>query len=256
MRAWAGVGEAYADSYAALCAGTTTAIATALGEPAGRTLLDVGSGTGDLAAALEMRGWKVRGCEPEATMRDVSARLHPTLAVVDGQLPALPCADAAFDAVTANFVLNHVQDPRAAARELMRVAVPGATLVATIWLVSPSWFWTTVCGRAGLTPAAGGRLASDKDFERTTAGFGGMLSDAGWASTEVSELTWSWHATPATLWASAEGGVAAAGAYYRSLSESGRALFRNAFEQVCAEHESGGAIALEHTAAVAVGRAA
>lgn len=255
MKEWAGVGEAYANSYASLCAGTTDAIASVLGEPAARNLLDVGAGTGDLAAVLAARGWNVVGCEPESTMRNVAATQHPSLAIVEGRLPSLPFPDAAFEAVTANFVLNHVPDPRTAAREMARVAVRGASLVTTIWLASPSWFWMAVLERACLTPSAGERLAPEKDFERSTGGFAQMLSDAGWASPEVSKLTWTWHVTPAALWASAAGGVASAGAYYTSLSEPDRVLFRNAFDQLCAEHESAGQVALEHTGAVAVGRA-
>lgn len=255
MRAWAGVGEAYADSYAALCAGTTDAIAAALGEPYGRSVLDVGSGTGDLAASLATRGWSVTACDPEPSMRAVAQRVHPSLTVVDGALPTLPFADAVFDAVTANFVLNHVSDPRAAARELARVAAPGAALVATIWLQSPSWFWAGVCDRAGLVPHAGARLDADKEFERTPEGFAAMLSVGGWIAPEASELSWVWQATPAALWASAEGGVASAGAFFLALSHADRARFRNAFEQLCAEHESGGFVALDHTAAVAIGRA-
>lgn len=255
MRAWEGVGPAYAASYAALCAGTTHAIASALGDPAGRFLVDVGAGTGDLAAALSLRGWDVRGCEPEATMREVAATAHPTLSFVDAKLPSLPFTDAAFDAVTANFVLNHVPDPRAAARELARIAVPGGTLVATTWVVSSSWFWREICERAGLTPAQGERLAPDKDFERTSAGFAEMLGHGGWRSLEVAEFSWQWRAAPDVLWASAEGGVASAGAFYLSLSHADRLLFRGAFDQSCAEHDSGGAVVLDHTAAVAVGRA-
>ena len=255
MKTWAGVGEAYAHSYASLCAGTTHTIASMLGEPGGRDLLDVGAGTGELAASLEALGWSVVASEPEATMRGVAARLHPRLTVVDAGLPSLPFSDAAFDAVTANFVLNHVRDPRAAAREITRVAAAGAPLVATIWLESPSWFWKAVCERAGLVPSAGERLAEDKDFARTAAGFAGMLSDAGWMSVGVSELTWTWHASPVALWASARGGVASAGAFYASLDAPDRVLFRDAFEQMCAEHDSAGAIALVHTAAIALGRA-
>lgn len=255
MKRWSGVGEAYARSYAALCAGTTDAIGEALGEPDGRDLLDVGAGTGDLAAALAARGWNVRGCEPEPTMRAVAERRHPQIAISDDELPTLGFADATFDAVTANFVLNHVPDPRAAARELSRVAVPGAALVAAIWVASPTWFWAAVCERAGLVPAAGVRLSPDKDFERTSAGFAEMLSGVGWRSTEVTDHTWKWRADPTALWTSAEGGVASAGEFYLSLAEPDRMSFRTAFDALCAEHSDGGSVVLEHTAALAVGQA-
>lgn len=252
MKPWAGVGQAYASSYAALCAGTTDALAADLGPASGRSLLDVGSGTGMVAARFAADGWDVTGCEPEATMRAVAAREHPRLAVIAGSLPDLPFDEAAFDAVIANFVLNHVHDPRQSARELARVSAD--RVGATIWLVSPSWLWHEVCARAGLEPVAGERLAPDKDFERTAEGFAGMLCDAGWRDVLVSELSWTWYAEPAALWASAEGGVASAGAFYLSLDEAGRDDFRRAFDDVCADRSVDGALALPHTAAIASGQ--
>ena len=196
-------------------------------------------------------GWSVTACEPESTMRAVAAREHPQVFVVDAMLPSLPFADAAFDAVTANFVLNHVSDPREAARELTRVVAPGGTLIATTWVVSPSWFWRSVCDRAGLVVTPGGGLAPEKDFERTSTGFGRMLSEGGWPAVEVFELSWTWRATVDELWRSAEGGVASAGAFYLSLDAAGRESFARAFDQLCQEYGDDGTVALDHTAAVA-----
>lgn len=251
MKAWAGVGEAYAASYAALCAGTAGALAEALGPAADRSLLDVGSGTGLLGARLAADGWDVTGCEPEPTMRAVAEREHPQLKVIAGALPDLPFDDASFDAVTANFVLNHVDDPRRSARELVRVSA--ARVAATIWFRSPSWLWLEVCAMAGLEPAVGERLRPDMDFERTAAGFTRMLRDGDWQDVVVSELEWTWHAAPEALWASAEGGVASAGALYRSLGGRDRDRFRHAFDELCAERSVDGTIALPHTAAIASG---
>ncbi|MGO2745080.1 class I SAM-dependent methyltransferase [Microbacterium sp.] len=255
MSEWQGVGAAYAASYAALCAGTADAVSTALEPGRSRSLLDVGSGTGALAAMQADRGWDVTACEPEATMREIARTQHPALRVIDGGLPKLPFADSVFDAVTANFVLNHVPDPRAAAAEMARVSAPNGVLVATIWTVSPSWFWVTVCERAGLVPAAGGRLPADKDFERTASGFARMLRDGRWRAPEVKELTWTWHAPREALWTSASGGVATAGAFYLSLDERSRDRFRRAFDDLCDEQAVDGAIPLEHVAAVAVSMA-
>lgn len=252
MKDWTGTGEAYAASYASLCAGTAPAIGSALGPAAGRTLLDVGSGTGELAVTLSGAGWSVTGCEPEPSMRAVAQRDRPELPVVSGALPKLPFEDASFDVVIANFVLNHVPDPRASARELARVSA--RAVVATTWTRSPSWLWQEVCERAGLTPSAGERLPVDKDFERSAGGFEGMLRDAGWERLDVFEFSWTWEPDPGTLWVSAEGGVGAAGHMYRGLGASGRTRFREAFDAVCAERAVGERVPLTHTAAVAVGR--
>ncbi|MGO2933487.1 class I SAM-dependent methyltransferase [Microbacterium sp.] len=254
MSVWSGVGAAYEVSYAGLCAGTTDAILAALGPAESRSLLDVGSGTGALGGALAVAGWNVTGCEPEPTMRAISRAQRPSVNVVDGALPSLPFADASFDAVTANFVLNHVSDPRAAAAEMARVAEPAAVLIATIWTVSPSWFWAEVCDRAGVALAARESLPADKDFDRTASGVGRMLSEGGWTAVEVTESTWTWRAPREALWASAAGGVASAGAFYLSLDDADRSRFRRAFDDLSDEKADSGAIALEHTAALAVGR--
>ncbi|MFF7292324.1 class I SAM-dependent methyltransferase [Microbacterium sp. NPDC008134] len=255
MKSWAGVGEAYGNSYASLCAGTIDVLLDALGTADGRSLLDAGAGTGELVARATAAGWTATGCEPEPTMRRVAERTHPGLPFIAGALPALPVSTASFDAVTANFVLNHVDDPRASAREMRRAAAQGGMLAATTWTSSPSWFWVEVCERAGITPAAGERLPAEKDFDRTVAGFAAMLTDAGWRDLSTSERTWTWEASPEALWSSAEGGVASAGQFYRALDRTERARFRSGFDAACAAHARGEVIPLLHSAAVAVGRA-
>ncbi|HWS50946.1 MAG TPA: methyltransferase domain-containing protein [Microbacterium sp.] len=254
MKTWGGVGEAYEASYSSLCEGTANALIRALGRGSGRSLLDVGAGTGRLAARFSSAGWSVTAAEPEASMRQVAARKFPDLDVVDEALPELTFPDRSYDAVVANFVLNHVADPRAAAAELLRVSKHASA--ATIWSSSPSWFWLDVCERAGLRPATGERLAPEADFERTRDGFARMLNEAGWPDVDTTALEWTWRAEPEALWASAEGGVAAAGMFYRQLGPAERERFRRAFDDVCAERAVGGLVPLPHAAVLAVSRRA
>lgn len=254
MSSWTDTGDAYAASYAGLCLGTVESLHAVLGPGNGRSLLDAGSGVGDLAARFADLGWQVAACEPETSMRRVARRRRPTLRVVDGALPELPFTSEMFDAVIANFVLNHVEDPRAAAAELARVAAPGGVLAATIWTVPPSGFWRAVCETAGLTPEAGQRLPEEKDFERTASGFTVMLAAGGWSDVRCDEHRWTWQVSPSALWASVEGGVASAGAFYRALNDAERASFRSAFDKICGRLQKDGAVPLAHTAAVATGR--
>lgn len=256
MSAWAGVGAAYDASFAALCAGTNDEIVDAVGACGAEHVLDVGAGTGALAGALAEAGLRVTAAEPDASMRAVAEARHPDLAFVDAGLPSLPFADQAFDAVTANFVLNHVADPRASAREMARVAAPDGLIVATMWTSAHGWFWASVCEGTGIAPISGERLPTELDFERSADGFGTMLREGGWQDVRVRELAWTWRTDAAALWAAIEGGVATAGAFYRSLDPESRASFRSGFDLVCAEHTVDGAIGLEHVAALAVARAA
>ncbi|NJI61507.1 class I SAM-dependent methyltransferase [Microbacterium oxydans] len=253
MKDWAGVGEAYAASFADLCAGTFPVMRDALGTPGDRSLLDAGAGDGTLAAAWSAAGWGVTACEPEASMRAVSRRWHPAIEPLDGALPDLPFDDGAFDVVVANFVLNHVASPRASAAELRRVS--RGTVVATTWTMSPSWLWAEITERAGLEPFVGTKLPAAEDFERTPDGFAGMLRDAGLEPVTVAEHLWTWNARPEALWASVEGGVAGAGALYAGLGADDRRRFRAAFDLVVEERRTGGVLPLEHRAAIAVGAA-
>ncbi|MEV7631032.1 class I SAM-dependent methyltransferase [Microbacterium sp. NPDC089318] len=248
---WAGTGEAFAVSYAALCAGTGIRLRELTGPARGRTLLDVGAGDGTLAAAWRDAGWRVTAAEPEPSMREAARTRHPQLRIVDEGLPNLSFGDASFDVVTANFVLNHMADPRAAATELRRVAAD--LVIATTWSSSPTALWGEVTTRADLIAAPRMTLPADKDFERTADGFGRMLADAGWHA-EVTELTWTWHADPDGLWRSVAGGVAGAGAFYATLADADRARFRAAFDDLIADRAEDSRMPMTQTAAIAVER--
>lgn len=246
---WAGTGEAFAASYAALCAGTGERLREMTGPARGRTLLDVGAGDGTLAAAWTDAGWRVTAAEPEPSMREVAHARHPTLPLVSDALPDLAFDDDRFDVVTANFVLNHVPDPRAAAAELRRVA--GDLVIVTTWSASPTALWSEVTARAGLTQVPATRLPPEKDFERTAEGLRRMLTEAGWQP-EVTELTWTWHVAAEALWRSVTGGVAGAGAFYATLADADRARFRSAFDDLTVDRADGGRMPMTQTAAIAV----
>ena len=78
---------------------------------AGRTVLDVASGGGHVAAQLREAGCNVVTCDPAPGMRpDVLCRAED-----------LPFADASFDVVTCRVAAHHFEDPEAALREMARV---------------------------------------------------------------------------------------------------------------------------------------
>jgi ubiquinone/menaquinone biosynthesis C-methylase UbiE len=76
-----------------------------------------------LAAAAEEAGFDVVAVEPDPEMAALAAARLGRDVVVAG-LPDLPFADDGFDVVVANFVLNHVEHPRAGARELAGWPLP------------------------------------------------------------------------------------------------------------------------------------
>ena len=71
-------------------------------------LLDVGSGTGYFAAAMQNSGWQVTGLEPDEGARDVAVRQHSLQLLPVDELFNLP--DNKFDAITLWHVLEHVHN--------------------------------------------------------------------------------------------------------------------------------------------------
>jgi 2-polyprenyl-3-methyl-5-hydroxy-6-metoxy-1,4-benzoquinol methylase len=88
----------------------------------GASILDFGCGSGDLVAKLRALGRDAIGIEIDrpAIREHQSADAAQFVKLYDGSLP-LPYPDKAFDSVIATEVIEHVDDPRAVANELMRV---------------------------------------------------------------------------------------------------------------------------------------
>jgi SAM-dependent methyltransferase len=97
--------------------------------PAGAKVLDVGAAAGASVAALGQLGYCARGVEPSeyarANVAQLASRLAVTLDVLPGTAENLPFADAEFDVVLANSVLEHVVDLDRALTEAFRVLKPG-----------------------------------------------------------------------------------------------------------------------------------
>jgi demethylmenaquinone methyltransferase/2-methoxy-6-polyprenyl-1,4-benzoquinol methylase len=105
-------------------------VAKLVAEGGARKILDIATGSGDLAATLEQRieGSEVVGADFCAPMlRHARKRGLRSLAVADGM--QLPFADEAFEAVTVGYGLRNMASWDAAMREFLRVLVPGGRLV-------------------------------------------------------------------------------------------------------------------------------
>ncbi|HKJ24641.1 MAG TPA: methyltransferase domain-containing protein [Myxococcota bacterium] len=103
----------------------------------GRRILDVASGVGQDAIALQARGARVVGAEPSRRMIGLAAL---QAAKSDGALPrwvrcwsdGLPFADGAFDAALCKGALDHFDRPELAISEMARVVRPGGRVVLAI----------------------------------------------------------------------------------------------------------------------------
>lgn len=106
----------------------TRALATRL--PDGGVLVDVGCGAGDLCAQLVRQGRSHRHIGVDVVHHEQS---HPSVEFVQCDLDAesVPLPDAIGDAVCCVETIEHLENPRAAVRELVRLAKPGALVLVT-----------------------------------------------------------------------------------------------------------------------------
>ena len=99
----------------------------------GRTVLDVGAGTGKLTRLLLPTGARTLALEPVAEMRAKLVATAPGAEVLDGLAEAVPLPDGSIDAAVCAQAFHWFDAPRAL-EELHRVLRPGAWLIL-IWNV-------------------------------------------------------------------------------------------------------------------------
>jgi SAM-dependent methyltransferase len=97
----------------------------------GRTVVDLGSGTGKLTRMLAPLGAARVAVEPTAGMRRVFLRAVPDVPVVDGTAESMPLPDGFADAIVCAQAFHWFRG-RLALREFARVLRPGGG-IALVW---------------------------------------------------------------------------------------------------------------------------
>ena len=159
----------------------------------GERVLDVGTGTGALAAALvkSAPGAQVVGIDPSAgfiayAQKDVGPRARFEV----GDAQALKFTDASFDAAMALLVMNFVPDHAKAALEMRRVTRPGGTVSACVWdydagMQMLRYFWDEV---VALDPAMAAKDERNMKLSRQGQ-LGDLWKKAGLVNVEEKALT-------------------------------------------------------------------
>lgn len=163
----------------------------------GGLLLDAGCGLGNVSAVLER-------AFPSATVVGVDLSTERLLTarrngvgspVAVSDVGRLPLPSDAVDTVLCSEVLEHVDDPRDALRELHRVLRPGGTLVVTVPHADYPWTWdplNRLRQRMGATPVREGLLAGAWTGHQrlyTPADLDADLAGSGFLVREIEEQT-------------------------------------------------------------------
>jgi demethylmenaquinone methyltransferase/2-methoxy-6-polyprenyl-1,4-benzoquinol methylase len=104
-----------------------------VGPPRGLRVLDLATGTGDIAFALAERGAEVVGLDVTPRMIELAhAKRDGRIPVwfLVGDMLALPFPSQSFDAVTVGYGLRNVPDLAVAIDEIARVVKPGGRLLS------------------------------------------------------------------------------------------------------------------------------
>lgn len=130
---WERAAPVFAASFATATGQFVEALLDAAAVHAGTRVLDVACGSGVAAAEAAARGAVATGVDFSPAMLTVARAAHPVIAFLQGDAEALPCADAAFDAVVSNFGVHHVPRPPLALAEAFRALGAGGRIAVSFW---------------------------------------------------------------------------------------------------------------------------
>ena len=258
---WAESGSGYEAVYASLCAHTIPALLDGAEVTSGTVLLDVGTGTGNVARAAVARAAKVTAVDAEPSMLALARGKAPEAEFLRAIVPDLPFEPATFDAVVGNFVLDHFGRPKGALRALRSVAKPGGRVAFTLWPAERSAGRTIFPRAAALTegwiPRQMPELVAADDFPRTGDGLAGLFREAGLADVTTTVIDWEHATTAEEWWISIGSGVAGSGRAYQAQTPEVRAAFHENYLRIAAEmSDEDGTMRLPYRALLAVGTVA
>jgi ubiquinone/menaquinone biosynthesis C-methylase UbiE len=100
----------------------------------GKLAADIGAGTGFVTEGLLQKGLRVIAVDQSEAMIHQMKNKFGDSPMIDyriGEAGAIPIEDSSVDYVFANMFLHHVENPRLAIKEMVRILKPGGSLVIT-----------------------------------------------------------------------------------------------------------------------------
>jgi len=111
-------------------AGKRKLVTAATDKSAGKTLLDIGAGTGAFVQHMHLHGWQATGLEPDETARQRAVAVHQVKLLPIEQLNIIE--ENSFDAITLWHVLEHVHALHNCLQQLKKIIKPGGSIFIAV----------------------------------------------------------------------------------------------------------------------------
>lgn len=253
-QAWETRAAPYADGLIRLTSGAAALLLDAAEVMAGSRLLDVATGPGVVALAARRRGAEVIAVDQAGAMVDIARA-----AGVDARLAGaeqLPFEDAAFTAVVAGFLINHLARPEVGVAEMARVCRGRVAL--SVWDLPDAnpalGLFAPVVQSLGMPDVV--PPGPDSHFYSDDARLTGLLSAAGLDDVHVARVGWTVTVDPGEWFDAVAAGTPRTGAVLAAATGEQRAQLRDCYVDVARRmHGSpGGSVTLPAAAVVGSGR--
>lgn len=225
----------------------------------GSTVLDVATGTGQVAARAAARGAAVVGVDIAEPMVALAARFNPGLDFRSADARDLPFEDGAFTAVVANFLLPHLGNHQVAMREMTRVLRTGGWLALSTWdlpeRVAVLGLVVAAVAEAGAAAPEGLPAGPPFFAYSTDDALTGLLRGAGLRDVDVRCLSFT-HQVPTAqaLWDGVLEGTVRTSALVKSQPPRVQRRIRANFDRLAADHLAGDGLQLPVSVKIAHGR--
>jgi SAM-dependent methyltransferase len=255
--AWEARAALYAGGVTALTSGAAEPLLDAAAVGAGSRVLDVATGPGVIALAAQGRGAHVTAVDQSQAMVDLAAAAG--LEVRRASAEDLPFPDAAFDAVVAGFLVNHLARPERGMAEMARVCTDGGRVAVSVWdgpEANPALgLFGPVAEAVGLVAAA--PPGPDSTLYAEDRRLAALLDAAGLDDVRVTRATWTLSVEPGAWFDAVAEGTPRTGAVLAAAKPEQREAARRRYVELATGSygEADGRIALPAAALVGSGRA-